>query len=370
MALSSTLPTLKRAIVGAAAAAALFAADVAPSQAQVTQRDQGESDYHVVEDGDTMWDLSGHFYQDTYQWPRMWSHNSHITNPHWIYPGDIVYLREDGGGTGGSQAAGGEGDGEDGADTSQGEVQRGLFLPLGGYITKEDPQYVGRITASRKEANMLSEHDTAWVGWGDEAYSEDEKVELKGEDRHQTREVEDVSAGDRFAVVRDIGTIDNDDGQVIARKYRVLGAVEVTDTDEENYDEVRVTQSWHEMHRGDMLVPYERQLKVVKQSRAGSDEVARIIDTLQPGSIFGEHSYVFIDKGAADGVHTGNRFFVYQRYEGLHKSVDGKLDEKVPWSRVGQVLVLDVRENYSTAVIVDANREIVVGDRLEMYDGY
>ncbi|MFW6053257.1 MAG: hypothetical protein ACOC9J_00425, partial [Persicimonas sp.] len=174
-----------------------------------------------------------------------------------------------------------------------------------------------------------------------------------------------------FAVVREIGTLkDDEDEKVIARKYRVLGEVVVTRTEDDAYDEIKITQSWHEMYRGDLLIPYERQLKAVKQSKADSDEVATIVDTLNPGSMFGEHAYVFLNKGAQDDVRTGNRFFVYQRYEGLHKGVDGKLDPKVPWSRVGQVLVLDVRENYSTAVVIDSKRELIVGDRLEMYDGY
>ncbi len=372
MASMSTVFHLKKALVGAAAAATLLVSGVSTADAQVNQRDSGDSDYHVVNDGDTMWDLSGRYYGDSYEWPRMWSHNAHITNPHWIYPGDIVYLREDSGAAGASAGRNQDTSSESGGKSrASDDINRGMFLPLGGYITTEEPQYVGRIIASRKEASMLAEHDTAWVGWGEDAYSDKEKEEIEKEDRTEMREAEDVAKGDRFAVVREIGELkDDEEEKVIARKYRVLGEVVVTKTEDDAYDEIKIIQSWHEMYRGDLLIPYERQLKVVKQSKANNDNVATIVDTLNPGSMFGEHSYVFLNKGAQDGVRTGNRFFVYQRYEGLHKGVDGELDPKVPWTRVGQVLVLDVRENYSTAVVIDSKRELVVGDRLEMYDGY
>jgi hypothetical protein len=349
-----------------AAAATVFAAGTTTADAQVSRQESGDSDYHVVADGDTMWDLSGRYYSDSYEWPRMWSYNSHITNPHWIYPGDVVYLRADNGasaGQPGQQSASSQ-------SGSAGPVKRGMYLPLGGYITTGEVQYAGRILASRKEANMLAEHDTAWVGWGEGAYSDQEKEEISEEDRLTVNDPGEVKRGDRFAVVREVGTLTNDDDEVVAHKYIVLGAVEVTKTSEEYYDEIKVTQSWQEMYRGDALIPYERQLKVVEQSQAETDGVANIVDTLNPGTIFGEHSYVFIDKGAADDVRTGNRFFAYQRNEGTHLGLDRPLDEKIPWTRVGQVMVLDVRENYSTALVIDSKRELVVGDRLEMYSGH
>jgi hypothetical protein len=368
MASSAMVSKIARAVAGVAAAVTVMAAGVTTADAQVSYQDSGESDYHVVADGDTMWDLSGRFYGDSYEWPRMWSYNSHITNPHWIYPGDVVYLREETGGSAGAEQPGGQ---QNSAQSSSSDsMQRGMYLPLGGYITSNEAQYVGRILASRKEANMLAEFDTAWVGWGEGAYSDEEKEEIEKEDRLTVDDPGEVQKGDKFAVVREIGKLTNDDGETIAHKYIVLGTVEVTKTSEEYYDEIKVTQSWEEMYRGDALIPYERQLKSVKQTQAENDGVANIIDTLKPGSIFGEHAYVFIDKGAEDGVRAGNRFFAYQRNEGTHLGLDRPLDEKVPWSRVGQVMVLDVRENYSTALVIDSKRELVVGDRLEMYNGY
>ena len=41
---------------------------------------------YVVRRGDTLWDVTGRFFGDPFLWPRIWSYNPDITNPHWIYP--------------------------------------------------------------------------------------------------------------------------------------------------------------------------------------------------------------------------------------------------------------------------------------------
>ena len=47
---------------------------------------------HVVRSRDTLWDISYHYFANPWEWPKVWSYNPQITNPHWIYPGDLVRL--------------------------------------------------------------------------------------------------------------------------------------------------------------------------------------------------------------------------------------------------------------------------------------
>jgi hypothetical protein len=46
----------------------------------------------VVKEGDTLWDLSDEYLHDPFAWPDLWENNRHIQDPHWIYPGDSIYL--------------------------------------------------------------------------------------------------------------------------------------------------------------------------------------------------------------------------------------------------------------------------------------
>ena len=47
---------------------------------------------YIVQENDTLWDLSDQVFGDALFWPTLWSYNPQITNPHWIYPGDLIYL--------------------------------------------------------------------------------------------------------------------------------------------------------------------------------------------------------------------------------------------------------------------------------------
>src|SRR3954471_15887042 len=63
---------------------------ILPDDAQLTL--EPVPDVHLVRRGDTLWDLCNRYYQNPWAWPKVWSYNPQVANPHWIYPGDQLRL--------------------------------------------------------------------------------------------------------------------------------------------------------------------------------------------------------------------------------------------------------------------------------------
>src|SRR6267154_5914705 len=61
----------------------------------------GAPDEYTIQKGDTLWDLSQKFLNNPWYWPKIWSLNPAIENPHWIYPGNKLRIVP---GEGGAQA--------------------------------------------------------------------------------------------------------------------------------------------------------------------------------------------------------------------------------------------------------------------------
>jgi hypothetical protein len=360
-----------------AATLSLWSAD---ASAQETVRmyngNSAYADYHVVEQGDTLYDLAARYFGDTQEWPRLWSYNPHVTNPHWIYPGDIVYLRPMDPSTAPQQQA----------NMPQRAKQRRerameLHVAVAGFVVDKELPYVGRLVASPKQASLLGEFDKVWVGFGDKGYTSEEQDAIPEKERTQLKDAGELKIGDTFAIVKKADVIRDGDDNVLGHKYIVLGSLRITELSDKYLQTAEITQSWMEIERGALLVPYERQIKVTTPVQADRNMVATLVDTLEPRTSLGEFHYVIVDKGADNGLRVGNRFFAYQRQEGIMRMereleprggmrLTQRTPKEIPWMRVGQIIILDVRKNYSTGIVVDSTQELLKGDRLEMYEGY
>jgi hypothetical protein len=81
---------------------------------------------HVVVKGDTLWDITGKYLGNPYQWPSVWQKNPQIADAHWIYPGDSVLID---GTTGEPVPANSGAQGEPGVEPAPGAV----VDPLAGF---------------------------------------------------------------------------------------------------------------------------------------------------------------------------------------------------------------------------------------------
>jgi hypothetical protein len=306
--------------------------------------------FHIVERGDTLWDLAARYLDNPYLWPQLW-----------IYPGDPVVLPEVAliaAGAGEELALGGpEGVGEEFGvgELGAGEADAGLALRP---VTEETSLQCAMYVATEKEDESLyligSEHG------GDKlALAERDIVYLsKGSNAG-------VRAGDLYSLHHASYPIRHPvTGDKIGTKVETTGWVKVILVQEDSATAV-VEESCIDIHAADYLKPFERVNVPMVAARPYSDrmtpptgKVDRYIIDLQDDAAVGGHGqFVIINAGSADGVTPGNVFSVYRI---TYPSVP------TPRNVVGEATVVAARDTTSTAKITYSREEIMVGDQVEL----
>jgi hypothetical protein len=365
-------------LVGLALAGTLAAAQDAPTGLQtgpatVAQHWTKNSSYpttvpegtafHIVERGDTLWDLASRYLQNPYLWPQIWDANKHITDAHWIYPGDPVLfpdlsvIAESAGeelalggpeGVGeGFEAEGLMGEGaEGGAASALRPVTEETALQCAMYVVtkKEDESLyiIGSELGSDKVA--LSERDIVYLSKGSN---------------------DGVRAGDVYSLQHvSYPVVHPVTGHKIGTKVETTGWVKVILV-QENTATAVIEESCIDIHVADYLKPFERVNVPMVVSSAHADRLTpptgkvdrHVVDLQDDATMAGQGQFVIIDAGSADGVSPGSVFSVYRI---MYPSVP------TPRSVVGEVTVVKTRNATSTAKITYSSQEIMVGDQVEL----
>jgi hypothetical protein len=85
-----------------------------------------------------------------------------------------------------------------------------------------------------------------------------------------------------------------------------------------------------------------------------------ILLSAEDSSNITEKEIVFLDRGRKDGVIPGDLFSVYQT--GYFSEETLKTKEKLPGFKVGELVVVSVQEETSTALVTQSSQEMHVGD--------
>jgi LysM domain-containing protein len=327
-------------------------------------------DTHVVRRGDTLWGLCDFYFQNPYQWPRLWSYNPQLKNPHWIYPGDEVRLKE--GAATDDKAAG-----KAPLDTNKmslvdrrRQVPNGtVFLRDQGWLRDESDDVWGNLTGSTEDKMFLSDLD---------------EVYLTLEPGHQVR------LGQELSVFRPRKTAAA--GQIV----QILGTVRIDQVDAQNHlARGKIVESLDVIERGAFVGPLERKFAMVAPNRNAVDVQAHVLASLHPNEFFGQNQVIFIDKGDAAGLKPGNRLFVVRRGDawrrslvtpgaGYRVSADDERpmppmentpgarrdDDKYPDEVVAELRVLSVKKDSAVCIVTQSRLEIELNDLAVARKGY
>jgi hypothetical protein len=120
---------------------------------------------YTVKRGDTLWELCDRYFHNPWDWPRIWSYNPELQNPHWIYPGDQIRMQS---ATEVVQV------GPAGAPRQLGTGIRfvgrqskvkpnTIFLRDQGYIDDDVKDVWGEVSGSPEDQLLLSDGDNAYL---------------------------------------------------------------------------------------------------------------------------------------------------------------------------------------------------------------
>ncbi|HVV83325.1 MAG TPA: LysM peptidoglycan-binding domain-containing protein [Kofleriaceae bacterium] len=306
---------------------------------------------HVVRRGDTLWDICWYYFSDPWQWPKIWSYNGQITNPHWIYPGDLVRL-----------------------------LPRGTFVPPAPVTSLEPdatPTTTGPVPVPPSDGSELRIRQLAFL----DQDALDASMVINGavEDKTLLATGDDVYVSYPASHVPQVGShfsIYAEDTPVIHGKakigsyVRVLGELEITSVKLDKHAQARIVASTGEIERGARVGPLQRLYKAVPPVANTVDLQRTIVARLTHTEIIGNGEVVFIDAGEADGVVPGNRMYVVRRGDALPgtdpTAMIGQDDRDFPARALGRVLLIDVGKHLSVGLVDEATQEMGVGDLVIM----
>ncbi|WP_257456441.1 LysM peptidoglycan-binding domain-containing protein [Archangium lipolyticum] len=342
-------------------------------------RESAPGEVHTVERGDTLWDLSQKYLGSPWYWPKVWSYNPEIANPHWIYPGNNVRFFpageevpsrvEAGVGPAPSEMVAETGDIAEGSemDTSGPAVEvtgKLTFEPKAsrtvmthGFVTTRELEEAGRIEGASTEATMLSYPDNVYVRFKRKA---------------------DAKVGDRYVVFHTVESVKHPvTKRPVGFLTEFVGTLRVVQLGD-HFVTAQVMDTWDAITRGDLVGPFGERLVEQVVTRRNEKEVAGVVITaLVPYlTLIGEHHFLVIDKGSSDGVQVGNTFTITRQGDPgvghvleLDLPIKKRKPQPMPTENIALCLVTEVKDRTSNCVLTYSIQEVASGARAVMRVG-
>ncbi|MFO0727007.1 MAG: LysM peptidoglycan-binding domain-containing protein [Myxococcota bacterium] len=324
---------------------------------------QGETppqvtEIHQVNQGDTLWDLCTKYLNSPWYWPKIWSYNPQITNPHWIFPGNELRFYPS----------------DENLPTNV-EASRMIEAPAEEENTRvyEDVVSATRsIKVGQVAKNSFSSVDVAFIDPADRKHAGEieasfaEGFMLSLGDKLYIRFKEPARPGERLAIYRTVKEIEHPiTGEPYGTVSEIVGEVRIAEVSQKINSGI-VERAYRPIERGDWVAPFPESFRArVAPVPATASAKGYIIETMEAAKVaVGEHDVIFIDRGRAQGVQAGNVFTVLHRGDKFTGETEG-----FPLEDVGKAMVVDVRENASTAVVIRSIYELSVGDKVELRTG-
>jgi nucleoid-associated protein YgaU len=357
---------------------------VAQAGVPLSELAPGAPERYTIKRGDTLWAISVLYLKSPWRWPELWGMNrTQISNPHLIFPGQLLILVRTPEGRAVLKLAGAGDPPPPPAPAAPAPAPAAAPAPPPlpvmkleprvrdlGDISKEpipsipnqliepflsQPMVVSADELAKYPRIVATPEDRVFLGRGDHAYA---------------RGIEDRAQADfhMFRPARPLFDPENPGGPPIAYEAFFLGGAHVIKHGE--VSTLIITDSRREVGVEDRLVPIGHEPLVTYAPHAPARTVQGSLVSVYGGlDDVGAQSIVALNRGASDGLDIGTVLAVNRNGQTVRdRTAPSSEYIKLPDERIGEMFVFRVSEHVAYALVLSATGPIKVGDRFGMPD--
>lgn len=305
---------------------------------------------HVVQPGDTLWDISDAYLGTPWVWPSIWHDNTaQVENPHRIYPNERIWIspqemRKL------SEAEAAEmlarapvveepmpaamADPDGPAPVRNRGTYRYSQIQTTGFVTLEELAGAAAIVSGPKNRTMYSDQTPVEIGLG------------RGE----------VAVGDQFDTFRPGElVVDPSTGRNLGRVTTQLGWLEVTEVHDETATAI-IRLSRTEMMNGDHMMP--RRMRTAEIPVGDRVDVDGLIAFTPDKRVqMGTGDVIYLNRGARQGLVNGSPIEVYEARGGAWDAV--RKEKRALSDRpLAKGIVVDSYDDTAVAVVTYTTVEL------------
>ena len=357
-----------------------------------TQAEQVEgSQIHVVKAGDTLWDIATEYLKDPHLWPQVWEINSNIKNPHWIYPGDHVLIKQMVVMNAPPETPPTESEPPKATEPAPAVITPPATESVAASAEVQPPNEAPKPAATYS--------DVYCAGFFSADEIKPEKVVVGGEESETKSYFHDrdiiyvnqgvssgVKPGEEYLVLRrmkDFGRYGPSFAKAKSRYgyyYQDVGRVKIL-LAHENSATAEVVFACEEIRVRDLLVSNEQRTIPLARTETAFDKFAppnnktagKVFMTKEYRKLVGTGHIVYIDVGQKQDVHVGDYFRVTRHFNSsnvslFNRAAYGKYRSTFDSVRkiVAEIVVLRTEANTSTALVTQSKDAIALGDGVEL----
>jgi hypothetical protein len=331
---------------------ATLVAAPAAAQSGAALADNAPDSYTVVK-GDTLWGISGRFLKEPWRWPEVWRLNrEQISNPHLIYPGQLIVLDRSGPWLSIGRRIGGSTKLSPQVYTEE----LGTAVPsiplhvIDPFLTR--PLVVDEARLAGAATIVATETSRVLMGSGDTVFAKNVSS--------------DAGVWQVFRPARPLK--DPATGEVLAYEADYLGSARVSEhgsPEQGTPATLEIVSAVEEIGIGDLMLPSEGPTVFSYAPHAPEHEVdGRLLSIYRGVAETGALNVVALNVGAEQGLERGHVLALY-RNRGVvqYKDEDGvKEDFVLPEKRYGTVFVFRVFDRIAYGLVMETDGHASVGD--------